>query len=84
MEIDQKIEYALNLSDLDQQYIFEEYSKLASLCNEIFLLKENHIEGSLKLVEEFKNAIKEFYQKRGDFRAELESYPSTKEWVKNL
>ncbi len=84
MDIDSKMEYAIDLADLDFCHEFEDLFKLASLCDEIEKLRISGISATPRTEELFSKSIKRIFEKRGSFRAEVENFPLAKQLIKGI
>lgn len=84
MELDNNMEYAIKLIERDDDLIYEEVFKLASLCEDIQEFKSSHPENSSALESKFSTMVIEFYWKNGQFRSEIERFPPAKSLINHL
>ncbi|WP_413662898.1 hypothetical protein ACG1BZ_17250 [Microbulbifer sp. CNSA002] len=81
MELQRKIEYAINLIDNSDPLIFEELFKLVSLCKEIQELKSLDNMPMSETEVEFMGKIIKFYKKNGQFRSEVNRFTLAKQLI---
>jgi hypothetical protein len=84
MEIENLMKYAINLSDVNSHHEFEDLFKLASLCDEIEILKENGEQTDRNLDIQFRKTIKNFYKSNGRFRQEVERFAHAKQLIQGI
>jgi hypothetical protein len=83
-KIENKMDYAMRLTDLTIRYEGEELFKLACLCKEIEELKQSGEKADREIEKEFLEKAKEFYKKCGTFRSEVDRHPKAKRFFQSL
>ncbi|MBT4866977.1 MAG: hypothetical protein HON53_17880 [Planctomycetaceae bacterium] len=84
MELEEKMEYAIRLAAPEASHLWEEFFKLASLCEDIANLRENGDKADSELESRFIEAIKAFHHTNGKFRQEVERFASAKKLIDSM
>ncbi len=84
MELENKMKYAITLADINFHHEFEDLFKLASLCEDIELLRNSGAQANQDLETEFYEAIKVFYNFNGRFRQEIERFAQAKRLIQGI
>jgi hypothetical protein len=84
MQLERQMEYAIGLADPEFHGEGEDYSKLASLVNEIAQLRERGAVANPDLDGQVYAAIKAAYRANGVFRHALEWLPRAKQLVSEM
>lgn len=83
-KLNSNMEYAISLSTVESVLIFEEYLKLASLCNEIHGQLTAGISADSEIQAVFNYSIAKMYKKDGKFRSEVEVFPGAKLLISSI
>ena len=83
-KLNSDMEYAISLSTVESVLIFEEYFKLASLCNDIYEQLTAGISADSEIQKVFNFSIAKMYKRDGKFRSEVEVFPGAKSLISSI